>query len=575
MLRGVFMGLALLAGLTTASSAQTELPRPTTHDYVACLTDAEETVCLLELATRSSPRSIIRDSRLNRYPDIMARIQERRGTVPEVPPTPGAEALGEPRRLQYAALDAAQALIDSGATPETALEPVRQTAQGRASRSLMFGQIYLNSGAEIRSRVYRSLVLRHVFHDEGEAFTRPSHAHALAALRAWENELHQSDDFNELHNGDLFAASLFPFYARLGEEESARRVYRMAHGPRLSLERRMMLEFTLGHRQAAFDLLNSADADGQERFDAVVGLRQRAIRSDDDELKRWALTLSITECETLPALSQDDFDALAPAGDSQALATLARCYNTQAQAHHRDSRGFVLPALAMLDRIGDVEEAEALFARWQGYAQREAAGEPCPGQRGQAGRNGRPDRPGQCAIRLFQTMLAQRDRQAEAWEVGHYQFDMALRYDLSAGRGLRNLELYRPFARSQGEIDIALNSCVRDYIGMRSLDLDLAETCARRLIDMSGNRALSEHEQYLDSIGAMDPPRRQSGPYRAAETAIALAGAAARQGQQELAEEMLAAALEIWRDQPVSAPPIGASFGIKNTVAARLSMIEP
>ncbi|WP_300527332.1 hypothetical protein [Maricaulis sp.] len=570
MLRGVFTGLALLAGLATGSGARSELPRPTTHDYVSCLQDPEETVCLLELATRNTTRSILQDSELNRHPDIIGRIQERRGTVPEVAPMPGAEALNEPRRLEYAALDAAQALIDSGATPETALEPVRQTAQGRASRSLMFGQVYLNSGAEIRARVYRRLVLRHAVYEEDAAFTRPSQAHALAALHAWEGELQQSSDFNELHNGQLSAANLFPFYARLGDEQSARRVYHLAHGPRLSLERRMMLEFTLGNQQVALDLLNSADLDERERFDAIVGLRERAIRGDDDELKRWALTVSLEDCETLPPLSLDDFDALAPAGDDAALATLAHCYYSQAQAHHRDSRGFALQALAMLDRIGAAAEADALLARWQGYAQGEAAGEACPGERGQPGRNGRPDRPGQCAIRIYQTMLAHRDRQVEAWDVGHYQFDMALRYDLSAGRGLRNLELYQPFARSQGEIDIALNSCVSEYIGMRTLNLDLAEICARRLIDMSGNRALSEHEQYLDSIGALDPPRRQSGPYRAAETAIALAGAAARQGQQDLAEEMLAAALEIWRNQPVSAPPIGARFGIKHVIVARL-----
>ncbi|WP_300554975.1 hypothetical protein [Maricaulis sp.] len=566
-----------MAAIASASPvwAQSDLPTPTTHDYVACSDDPDESVCLLELATRGSIRALTQDADLARHPDIIADIHERRGTVPELAPDPAAEALGEPLRLEYAAIDAAQQLIDSGADPETALEPVRQTARGRSSQSLMLGQVHLNSGAEIRASAFRALAMRHSHYDEDAAYTRPSRPLALAALAGWENELRHSRDISPLHNPDLSPTSLFHRYTQLGEEDGARRMFRIANGPRLDLSDEMAIEFALGRPLAALEIFNASGARGLERLDAMIRLRQRAIRSGNTALKQWALEVSIDDCETLPALSLEAFDALGPAGDDTTLRALALCYTHQAQDHHRDSTRFVASALDMLDRLGAVAEADALMNRWQGYAQREANGEACPGQTGYpAGRNGRAAIPARCAITVYQAMLAQRDRQVEAFDVGHYQVSTALRYDLAAGRGLRNLERYTPFARSQGEIDIALSSCVSDYTRPRTLDLDLAETCARRLIAVSGNRALSAHEDYLVSIDPLDPPRRQSGPFRAAEAALHLAGAAARHGRTDLAEEMLQIALSIWRQQPAAHQPLGAGISIKTTILARLGAAE-
>lgn len=533
-----------------------------THDFAACATAEDPPICLLQQIQRSPyAQPLSGHPAFAGAPEIVQLVESRTFPLRESENDQRFRIIQqEPIRLRDEALARVRELVLQGASATDALAPIRETARGREALNLVNGQIHIDSGAEIRAAAYRQVYLE--LTTANEIPLGSPRALALAAVQAWEDELHEGDEVSTYHNPELGWGGIIAAYASLKNEDGLRRAISLDKNGPLDLADEIRLLFMLDRggdanlAVAEFIPRTPGQVDEHRRAEQlVVG---HAMLSPDAEIRTIAVDFFLHNCTEVDPPPVDPLTSMAGSLSREEIEALATCFMERASAFTRSGAQFARLAFDLWESLGEAERADALMEIWRAYAIEESELRACPGERSL------------CAKPFYQYALGRRDRVVEGFQFPGFTAVQALSLDLENGRGLIHLETYEDATRQASDIDLALSFCVESYTNPASSNLRVATDCARALIERSGHRSPTEHEWRIMRVIPTMTPRGDAGPYRVAESALRLGWAAAKAGDTELTSEMLETALDIWTRLPEAQPPITANGYLTEIAIAQL-----
>ena len=501
--------LVWLLCLNWRVEAQTLAPvwnRTTTHDVAACRDADDQPVCLLRALSKFPTHSPYRtDWRLAGADAVLAALGENTSSPDQrFAHTPYASTRFMYGELEDDGASAAAAILADrgGARPDQALAHIRE--RRTLFHSCRVYQVIWNAYGSEAQRAARPQA------------PRPSEALARAAINACEDA---NPEPGQMHPSTLAAA-----YARFGDSEGVDRT--MARDPRGSSVVRIETALLLGDINAAAQVAGAplalVEDTARSRFAA---LRAEVIREAAD-LGRTDLVRTLVD-RAIEDWSNDGThtDALRPSVEAllRVDPSAARDFISRldSAARDTDSLGSLTAAAAAVRGwavLGDMARARALAEVWMPRV------EP-PTSAGCGG--SRPFCVGPAVIEMFTEMgLVE-----ESWAIGSGGGAMIrLAEDFARGRGLLHLETHLAHMPTPRAHDDALRWCVM-LANHSQEQLAWAENCARRLLD---------REQRL-SDDADAEFRRQLAVVASVEVAALAAG----QGDLDLTQEMLSAALNL------------------------------
>lgn len=499
---------------------------PTTHDYAACLESDDLPICVLRVSqTGRFVRPLSENALFQDAPDIIALVDRSAEEAETRSPhtLDGFERLiSEPERLRSLAVERARVLRADGASVDDALQPVRETAFGRPAAEFMFGQIYIDSGAEIRANAYRTLYLES--REDDVEFAR-------AAVLGWEAEW-ATGDVNTYHNLSLGAYELVSAFLSLSDIEGALRIFPETHAGEAGVDPEIWAIFIQEGVDAAIAESEAQGAVSTVAYDRLAATRRflaphlvRQGGSSADE----SLRIYIQAIGDAPPLLPGDFANFLEAASPDAIRNAAEVLETQTIPCDHRSPGYAINAFDAWERLGDAQRADAVMERWHALADETS-----------------------CAKPAYFHMLARRNRIAEAYVFAGFSIQQALRYELENDRGLENFATLAALEPQSAFPELALSQCATRADRFNSIDIGVARECLDRLDELGGHRQATEHELLIATRPGLAIADYRYGPYRVASSAIWLGWAYALRNDAGEAEAMLRLALTRWRDNPES-----------------------
>lgn len=509
---------------------------PTTHDYAACLESDDLPICVLRVSqTGRFVRPLSENVLFQNAPEIVALVEREAGedeTRGAYAPDGFERLMGEPERLRSLAVERARSLRADGASVEDALQPVRETAFGRPAAEFMLGQIYIDSGAEIRANAYRTLYLES--REDDDEFAR-------GAVLGWEAEW-ATGDINSYHNLSLGAGELMSAFLSLNDLEGALRIFPDADLGEAGIDPTIWALFVSEGVDAALAEAHAREIVSNSEYARLAATRnflashqvRQGGRTADESLRIYAEAAGNAQ-PLLPA----DFMSLLETAPTNAVRHAAEALEAESSRYDPTSAGLAMNTFDAWERLGEHDRADAIMTHWHQLARREAE---TPNNCGPWRSN--------CAMPAYYHMLARRNRIADAYEFAGFSIQQALRYELENDRGLENFDALVALEPQPAFPELALSQCATRADRFNSIDIGVARECLDRLDELGGHRQATERELLIATRPGLAIADYRYGPYRVASSAIWLGWAYALRDDAGEAEAMLRLALTRWRDNP-------------------------
>lgn len=546
----------MAAACLAISSTPVIADGPTTADYGACLSAADLPICILQLVQQNPYLPPFSEQpEFAGSPDIIALIDSN-AELSHHPRDPGEiqfqRLQEEPRRLQEDAIAQVLERLTAGQSATDVLEPIRDTAIGRDAIELMFGQIHINSGAEIRAAAYADIAARHARPETYPGDPVPDRETAYLSLIGWAEEF-RTGDINTYHNEQLGADNIFYNLVEFGDGPALRQVYSQTHLGESGVDPEVAIRMEIEGPEAANALFNArdeADIIGYEAtrdYLARISISRQVAAGSGESLDNYI--------ETLPSVGPVSFEAfltMAEHAPGDVLFRAAERLDELGRNFAEDSARYAQMAFDLWERLDEQSRGDDLMAIWLEYSREELELRACPGERSL------------CAKPAYYHMLARRDRTHEAFEFPGFSIMAALRLEIENGRGLENFERFRALEPQPAFPELALIQCVEQQSVRNVNRLDIAYQCLEYLDRIGGDRQPTEHEERISNMPPSDPPRYEYGPYRVAEAALTLGNAFARDDDTSEAATLLRMALSKWQENAAARVPTGAEFSLQN-----------
>lgn len=516
---------ALVVALGVRADAQTTRMRFTSSgDVAACATDADQPVCFLRALANfptHSPYSI--DYRFGRAKPVLEALGEQDYAASRymAAHAPVATLLYGLLDLQHAV--AAEAITEdrNGAAPGKALEVVQlygayydrlQPGGGAAARCLAYMEIWEDYGRDWQRAARPNL-------------PRPSVGLTRAAISACERE--------HVPAQNMEPERLAWAYAEVGDMNGVRRV--LQHDSRRDWARLQTALLTndldAAVREAQRPVRLTSETDRLRRGGQLAVLFQQLVTAHRvDLLQPFAVHIlqeALRDQHTRGKLVMDAMRVVAERDTA-----LARRFTERFDAAARDTSLLLSLQNAELASQGWVslhqpEHIRPLVDIWAPTVAREEHG--CGN-----------DRPVFCTSYSVRDMLWQMGEFEEAWRLAPRAHDpFVIQQQMDMGLGIAHIDVELAHAGSPSGADEMLFWCADNAVAPGKLEDGSA--CALRLL----HRAAQTPQPVPDGTS--------STRYRAGLAALDVAGAAARRGNYDLMQTMVAACVSAWRDAPVRA----------------------
>lgn len=554
------MNRVILAALSTisllcATDATAQRPELTTHDVANCRSESDLAICLL--GVRARDWSFRDNPEFAHAPDVLAQLDRWKPSSTDPDSSPGRayyEASISPFQESQSVVISVLEADQRGTEPVTALLPLTNFGQDIRPQSFIFGQIMTAGGEELRViglqeiwEAYAQSIGRGRIVGQSKA-KPPSRGLAVAALAAWEQEIvnfHRSGEAARSES-DLSIMSLADAFGIMGDLDALKRLDRFESG----IDRAVRLEILIaaGSLDEATDIATirtkaATKAEHQlwEQSWKLVEAAQKAGRGDlavrvarqmlqskgrtELDLPRAALVIASMAPAPEAIAMAEDFD-------QKARATTNR--NSTSASNSRVAVSAVA-AVAAWTVLGQTDRADSLIQLWRPRGVAWPYNNACAGFW-----SGCPDA-------TVVEMLRRSNRLMEGFDGLNLTAETAIVADLNDGRGLSRLDAFLAKENTSQQRERALAACVEWAVS--NSDLTIATSCAKRLQESAASRGLSADEaKILERDG--EARSLTSGVYIAARRCLAVAAAAAKKNEMELAREMVGCALELWGSVP-------------------------